>query len=597
MHPNSKRLYNIAAPFFVLNLLLVFTSFAFQDDIVTNSGYDWKQDWLIEDGFKISTDAKGFNLPTAIAFVPEPGPDPKDPLYYVTELRGKVKVVTNDRSVYTFADLADDDFNFTPKEELPSGLGQGGCAGIGLDPVNGYVFVTSLYRDKNDIMRNNIVRFETKPGTFAILPGNKKAFTELFSDFESGLAHHIGPCVVKDGYLYVSIGEAWQPFKTLQVDQLYGKILRMTLDGKPVPGNPFYKNDSTKVAENYVWCYGLRNSFGIKFVGERLFAADNGMNIDRFIEIIKGENYQWNGSDNSIAMNAKYIWTPALGPVQMDFYAGNTAVFPKEYNESFFVALSGAVEFKKMPGIFMIKYSMQEDKIVEVPKHFLKYKGKSWQMVTGLAMGPDGLYFSPIFPDQNGETKILKITYGDADHHPFTLVQNDKPIQMFIEKGCVGCHSIDGTFDYGGGAAPPIVRGNSFIRKISSRVFSEGYMTSLKKVDESTKEKHVAFKAARNDLLMTQDSLERVKIWLVSYLQEPEFDKTYHIQMPNLGLTADEANLIADYLLERPGPKGFADRIKQLLKPPFGFKQLALVLFGGMIAGFTVVFLYVRIKK
>ena len=57
MHPNSKRLYNIAAPFFVLNLLLVFTSFAFQDDIVTNSGYDWKQDWLIEDGFKISTDA------------------------------------------------------------------------------------------------------------------------------------------------------------------------------------------------------------------------------------------------------------------------------------------------------------------------------------------------------------------------------------------------------------------------------------------------------------------------------------------------------------------------------------------------------------
>ncbi len=66
--------------------------------------FDWRSDWAVADGFTIVEDTTGYHFPSAIAFVPEPGPDPKDPLYFVTELRGTLKVVTNDRSIFTFAE-------------------------------------------------------------------------------------------------------------------------------------------------------------------------------------------------------------------------------------------------------------------------------------------------------------------------------------------------------------------------------------------------------------------------------------------------------------------------------------------------------------
>jgi hypothetical protein len=105
--------------------------------------FDWRSDWSLKENFDISIDTEGYRFPTAIAFVPNPGNGPKDPLYFVTELRGKVKVVTNDRTVYTFAE---DFFTFKPLEELPSQSGESGLAGICLDPENGYLFVTFVYK-------------------------------------------------------------------------------------------------------------------------------------------------------------------------------------------------------------------------------------------------------------------------------------------------------------------------------------------------------------------------------------------------------------------------------------------------------------------
>ncbi|MCI0481371.1 MAG: hypothetical protein L0213_07270, partial [Candidatus Dadabacteria bacterium] len=61
----------------------------------------------------MAIDTEGYSFPTSIAFVPEPGSGPRDPLYFVTELRGRVKVVTNDRSVHTFAE---DIFRFEPAQ-------------------------------------------------------------------------------------------------------------------------------------------------------------------------------------------------------------------------------------------------------------------------------------------------------------------------------------------------------------------------------------------------------------------------------------------------------------------------------------------------
>ena len=57
----------------------------------------------LQPGFKIDVVATGLRLPVNIAFVPNPGPNPDDPLYYVTELYGSIQVVRRDGTRQTFA--------------------------------------------------------------------------------------------------------------------------------------------------------------------------------------------------------------------------------------------------------------------------------------------------------------------------------------------------------------------------------------------------------------------------------------------------------------------------------------------------------------
>src|SRR5262249_42897479 len=105
---------------------------------------DWQSDWALAQGFTVRRDAEGFRFPTAIVFVPHPGSAPSDPLYFVTELQGTIKVVSNDRTVHVFAQ------DVMPKptaDTLPKYTGESGLAGICLEPVHGYVFATFAYGD------------------------------------------------------------------------------------------------------------------------------------------------------------------------------------------------------------------------------------------------------------------------------------------------------------------------------------------------------------------------------------------------------------------------------------------------------------------
>lgn len=43
----------------------------------------WKDDWSLAAGFSIEADTTGFSFPSDIKFVPNPGPAPSDPLYFV----------------------------------------------------------------------------------------------------------------------------------------------------------------------------------------------------------------------------------------------------------------------------------------------------------------------------------------------------------------------------------------------------------------------------------------------------------------------------------------------------------------------------------
>ena len=108
----------------------------------------------------------------------------------------------------------------------------------------------------------------------------------VFSGIPNGLIHDGGRLVFgPDGYLYVSTGEGGEPDRAQDKSSLGSKILRITPDGDPAPGNPF---------DTAVWSYGHRNVQGLAFVGKQLWASEFGdSDFDELNRIEAGGNYGW----------------------------------------------------------------------------------------------------------------------------------------------------------------------------------------------------------------------------------------------------------------------------------------------------------------
>ncbi len=96
-----------------------------------------------------------------------------------------------------------------------------------------------------------------------------------------------------DGYLYASTGETGQPALAQDRDSLGGKILRITPDGDPAPGNPD--------PDSPVWTWGHRNVQGLAFDDAgQLWASEFGQNtFDELNRIDRGDNYGWPGVEGT----------------------------------------------------------------------------------------------------------------------------------------------------------------------------------------------------------------------------------------------------------------------------------------------------------
>lgn len=89
-----------------------------------------------------------------------------------------------------------------------------------------------------------------------------------------------------DGHLYVSTGETGDDQLAREREGYAGKILRITTEGEPAPGNPF---------DDEVWSWGHRNVQGLAFDdGGRLWASEFGASsFDELNLIEAGDDYGW----------------------------------------------------------------------------------------------------------------------------------------------------------------------------------------------------------------------------------------------------------------------------------------------------------------
>lgn len=110
----------------------------------------------------------------------------------------------------------------------------------------------------------------------------------VLTGIPNGFVHDGGRLLfADDGNLFVSTGEIGEEQLAQDRDSLAGKILRITPDGDPAPGNP--------VDGSPVWTMGHRNVQGLAFDDEgRLWASEFGADTwDELNRIDEGRNYGW----------------------------------------------------------------------------------------------------------------------------------------------------------------------------------------------------------------------------------------------------------------------------------------------------------------
>jgi glucose/arabinose dehydrogenase len=156
--------------------------------------------------------------------------------------------------------------------------GEGGLLGVAVDPASDgrdvYLYATTAED-------NRVLRAELEGGRLGaaevVLDGIPKGF------IHDGGRLAFGP----DGHLYVSTGETGARELAQDPDSLAGKILRITTDGDPAPGNPD--------PDSPVWSLGHRNVQGLAFDDEgRLWASEFGDSTYDEINLIEpGANYGW----------------------------------------------------------------------------------------------------------------------------------------------------------------------------------------------------------------------------------------------------------------------------------------------------------------
>jgi uncharacterized repeat protein (TIGR01451 family) len=400
-------------------------------------------------GYTVEVVATGFQLPVNIAFVPNLGSNPTDPFLYVTELYGTIKVVLRDG---TMSDYATGVLNYDPNGVFP-GSGEQGLAGIVVDPLTGDVFASLLYEDSASLEDRKphyakVVRFHSNDGGHTAA-GPPTTVLDMFGErfYES---HQISNLTIgPDGKLYIHVGDGFDSNFAQDPDSFRGKILRANLNGSAPADNPFYDGGPPFTARDYVFALGMRNPFGgaWRVADGSHYEVENGPSVDRIAKVVAGRNLLWDGTDASMLNFALYNWglpcpsacPGAHAPVNLAFIQPGTfsgSGFPFAKMDHAYVSESGptyAAGSQEL-GKRIVEFAFDMDEhLVSGPTALVEYNGVGRATAVGLAAGPDGLYFTDLYKDEDSDpinpsargANLLRVRYNAAAEADLAITKTD----------------------------------------------------------------------------------------------------------------------------------------------------------------------------
>jgi len=239
--------------------------------------------------------------------------------------------------------------------------------------------------------------------------------------------------------LFLSSGERQRFTPAQDPNQPLGKILHLTLDGKPAPGNPLAgrmaaptvtitdpprnseaaKNASVRqfrwpgpnLTPAETWSTGHRNPYGLAFDAHgRLWETEMGpRGGDELNLILPGKNYGWplvsegeNYDGVPIAKHStrqdieppKLYWVPSISPTSLLIYSGK--LFPQWKGSGFIGTLTG-------PGVIQVTFSGDSARKVD-----------EWDLghrIRWVGEGPDGAIY--LLEDGDG-ARMLRLTPSQA---------------------------------------------------------------------------------------------------------------------------------------------------------------------------------------
>ena len=279
---------------------------------------------------RVVTVTDGLERPWGLAFLP-------DGRMLVTERPGRLRVVSREGKL-----------DPTPVAGLPrvDAQSQGGLLDVTLHPQyssNGWIYWSYAQRDATGATepRSRAASSPAEPGNWRM-----ESVEVLFRMApKSSGGHHFGSRIVFDrsGLMYVTLGERGDMKRAQRLDDHGGKILRLTDDGKPAPGNPFL-NDPT--AQPEIYTLGHRNVQGaaIHPVSGALWASEHGPQGGDELNLIRaGVNYGWpvitygvnygigtkigEGTAKAGMEQPVKYWIPSPAVAGVTFYEGDR--FPK----------------------------------------------------------------------------------------------------------------------------------------------------------------------------------------------------------------------------------------------------------------------------